>query len=186
VRYATTSDATTYGYYNEQFLNTKIRTLQRTRKNSHGCKSITVRYAKMRVATTYEFYNEWFSVTQIRTLQWTRRNSHGCKSITVRYATTNDARTYKCYNQQVLITQIRTVQRTRRNILGRRSKCVCITCRALPLWLERQSSSLLPSVRSSYQFSSVICLFVQCITVKYINFILFLHYIFILCYIFPV
>jgi hypothetical protein len=35
--------------------------------------------------------------------------------------------------------------------------------------------SLLSLVRFSYQFSSVICLFVQRIKVKYINFILFLH-----------
>jgi len=46
---------------------------------------------------------------------------------------------------------------------------------------------VLSSVRFSYQFSSVICLLVQCVKVKYINFVLFLQLIFlILYYIFPV
>jgi hypothetical protein len=54
------------------------------------------------------------------------------------------------------------------------------------LWLERQSSSLLSFVRFSYQFSSVICLFVQGIKVRLINFILFCNIFLILYYIFRV
>jgi hypothetical protein len=57
------------------------------------------------------------------------------------------------------INKIRMLQRTRRNTIGRRSTRVRMPCRAFPLWLERQSSSLLPFVSYSYQFSSVICLF---------------------------
>jgi len=76
-----------------------------------------------------------------------------------------------CYNERILqrtvfINKIRMLQRTRRNTTGRRSTRVRMTCRAFPLWLERQSSSLLSFVRFSYQFSSVICLFVQGTKVK--------------------
>jgi hypothetical protein len=46
---------------------------------------------------------------------------------------------------------------TRRNTAVRRSTRVCITCRNFPLWLERQSLSLLSFVRFSYQFNSVTC-----------------------------
>ena len=67
--------------------------------------------------------------------------------------------------------RIQMLQRTRRNTIGTR---VLMTCRAFPIWLERQSSSLLSFVRFSNQFSSVVCLIVQCIKVKYINFLLFL------------
>jgi hypothetical protein len=74
----------------------------------------------------------------------------------------------------VFINKIRMLQRWRRNTTGRRSTRVRMTSRAFPLWLERLSS-LLSSVRFSYQFSSVICLFVQCVKVRLINFILFLH-----------
>jgi hypothetical protein len=59
----------------------------------------------------------------------------------------------------VLINTIRKLQRTRRNTIGRRNTRVRMTCRAFPLRLERQSSSLLSFVRFSYQFSSVICAF---------------------------
>jgi hypothetical protein len=51
------------------------------------------------------------------------------------------------------------LQRTRRNTIGRRNTRVRMTCRAFPLRLERQSSSLLSFVRFSYQFSPVICAF---------------------------
>jgi len=61
----------------------------------------------------------------------------------------------------VFINKIRMLQRTHWNTIGRRSTRVRMTCRAFPLWLERQSSSLLSFVRSSYQFSSFIWLFVQ-------------------------
>jgi len=43
----------------------------------------------------------------------------------------------------VFINKIRTLQRTRRNTIGRSSTRVRMTCRAFPLGLERQSSSLL-------------------------------------------
>jgi hypothetical protein len=62
------------------------------------------------------------------------------------------------------------LKRTQMKII---STHVHMTCQAFLLWL-----SLLPFVRFSYQFGSVICLFVQCIKFKQINFILFLHYIF--------
>jgi len=51
------------------------------------------------------------------------------------------------------------LRRTRRNTFDRRSTHVRMTFRAFPLWLERQSLSLLWFVRFSYQFSSIICLF---------------------------
>ena len=53
-----------------------------------------------------------------------------------------------------------TGARTQTNTIGRRSTRVRVTCRVFPLRLERQSSSLLSFVRFSYQFSSVIRLFV--------------------------
>jgi hypothetical protein len=78
-----------------------------------------------------------------------------------------------CYNERsyfermlqrtVFINKIRMLQRTQilqrtqRNTIGRRNTHVGMTHRTLPLWLERQSSSLLSFVRFSYQFSSVIC-----------------------------
>ena len=97
------------------------------------------------------------------------------------YATANE-----CYNEQFLTKKkIRMLQWARRNTIGRRSTGV--TCRAFPFWLERQSLSLLSFVRFSYQFSLVICLLVQCVKVKYINFVLFLQLTFlILYYTFPV
>jgi len=66
----------------------------------------------------------------------------------------------KCYNERMLqptvfINKIRMLQRTWRNTIGQDIMRVR-TCRAIPLWLERQSSSLLSFVRFSYQFSSVI------------------------------
>jgi hypothetical protein len=67
--------------------------------------------------------------------------------------------------QRTVIVKIRMLQRTqmlqrtRKNTTGRRNTRVRMTCRAFPLWLERQSSSLSPFVLFSYQFSSVICLF---------------------------
>jgi len=74
----------------------------------------------------------------------------------------------RCYNQRMLqrtafINKIRMLQRTemlqrtRRSTIGRHNTRIRMTCRTLPLWLERQSSSLLSFVRFSYQFSSVIC-----------------------------
>jgi len=41
------------------------------------------------------------------------------------------------------------LQRTRRNTIGRRSTHVPMICLAYPLWLERQSSSLLSFVSFS-------------------------------------
>ena len=77
--------------------------------------------------------------------------------------------------------KIRMLQRTRRDTIGRRSTRLPVTCRAFPLWLKRQSSPWLLFVRFCYQFSSVICLFVRCIKVKYINFILALRLPFWVC-----
>jgi hypothetical protein len=77
-----------------------------------------------------------------------------------------NATTYSFINKIRVIQRTRMQQRTQRNTIGRRSTRVRMTCRAFPLWLERQSSSLLSFVWFSYQFSSVICLFVQCIKVK--------------------
>jgi hypothetical protein len=122
-------------------------------------------------ATTNECYNE--RCYNERMLQRTN-------------ATTNDATTNECYNERMLqrtvfINKVRMIQRTqmlqqtRRNNIGRRSTRVRITCLAFPLRLERQSSSFLSFVRFSYQFSSVTCLFVRCIKVKLINFILLSH-----------
>jgi len=50
----------------------------------------------------------------------------------------------------VFIDKIRTLQRTRRNTIGWHCTRVRMTCRAFPLWLEHQSSSLLSFVRFSY------------------------------------
>jgi len=74
-----------------------------------------------------------------------------------------------CYKERMLqrtvfINKVRMLQRTqmlqrrRRNTIGRRSTRVHIACRAFPLWLECQSSSLLSFVSLSYQFGSVISL----------------------------
>jgi len=80
----------------------------------------------------------------------------------------------RCYDERMLqrtvfINKIRMIQRTqmlqrkRKYTISRRSTRVRMTCLAFPLWSERQSSALLSFVRFSNQFSSVICLFVQCI-----------------------
>ena len=53
------------------------------------------------------------------------------------------------------------LQRTPRKTIGRCRTRVRMMCRAFPLCLERQSSYLFSFVRLIYQFSSVICLFVQ-------------------------
>jgi len=73
---------------------------------------------------------------------------------------------FRMLQLKVFVNKIRMLQRKRRNTIGRRSTRVRMTCLAFPLWLERHSSSLLSFVSFSYQFSSVICLFVQCIKVK--------------------
>jgi hypothetical protein len=100
-------------------------------------------------------------------------------------ATTNEGYNERCYNERfynelmvqrtilkrtmlqrkIFVNKSRMLQRTRSNTIGRRCMRVRMTCRAFPLWLKRQSP-LLPFVRFSYQFSSAICLFVQCIKVK--------------------
>jgi hypothetical protein len=59
--------------------------------------------------------------------------------------------------QTVFINKTRTLRQTQRNTIGLCSTHMCMTCRAFPLWLQHQSSSLLSFVRLSYQFSSVIC-----------------------------
>ena len=57
-------------------------------------------------------------------------------------------------NEIRMLQRIQMLQPTQRNTIGRRSTRVRMTCRAFPLWLDRQSSSLLSFVRLSYQFSS--------------------------------
>jgi len=74
---------------------------------------------------------------------------------TVGYATTNSF-----VNKIWMLHRTQMLKRTRRNTIGRRSTRGRMMCRAFPLRLERQSSSLLSFVRFSYQFSSVICLFI--------------------------
>jgi hypothetical protein len=121
---------------------------------------------------------------------------------TVGYATTNDATTNQCYNERrynerrynepmlqwtILINKIRMLwwtqmlQRTRSNTISWRSTRVEMTWQGFLLRLEHQSSFLLSFVRFSYQFSSVICLFVQRIKVIQINCTLFVHLYFWFC-----
>jgi hypothetical protein len=72
----------------------------------------------------------------------------------------NEATMKGFYKKKIrMLQRTQMLQRKRRNAVGRRSTRVIMTCRAFPLWLERQLSSLLSFVRFSYQFSSVICLF---------------------------
>ena len=84
---------------------------------------------------------------------------------TVGYATTNEcykrtnATTNSFFSKIGMLQRTQMLQGTRRNTIGRRSMRVRMKCRAFPLWLERQSSSLLSFVRFGYQFSLVICLF---------------------------
>jgi len=59
-------------------------------------------------------------------------------SNTLGYATTNSF-----IDKIRMLQRTQTPQRTRRNTIGRRSTRVRMTCRAFPLWLERQSLSLL-------------------------------------------
>jgi hypothetical protein len=107
-------------------------------------------------ATTNECYNE-------RMLQRTNATTNECYN--ERMLQRMNATTNECYNEQFFINKIRMLQRTqilqrtRRNTIGWRSTGVRVTCWSFPLWLERQSPSLLSFVRFSYQFSSVICLF---------------------------
>ena len=63
-------------------------------------------------------------------------------------------------NKIKMLQQTQMLQWTRKNTIGQCSTRVRMMCRAFPLSLESQSSYLLPFVRFSYQFSSVICLFV--------------------------
>ena len=64
-------------------------------------------------------------------------------------------------NKIRILQQTQMLQRTRWNTIGRRTTHVHMMCQAFPLrLLEHQSSPLLSFVRFSYQFSSVICLFV--------------------------
>jgi hypothetical protein len=80
--------------------------------------------------------------------------------------TTNDRTTNECYREQFssiksgCYNEHHILQQTQRSTIGRRSTRVRMTWRAFLLWQGRQSSSLLSFVRFSYQFSSVVCLFV--------------------------
>jgi len=71
-------------------------------------------------------------------------------------------------NKIRILQRTKMLQRTRRNTVGRCSTRVRMTCRAFPLCLERHSSTLLSFVTFSYQFSSVICLFLQCTILIYL------------------
>ena len=107
-------------------------------------------------------------------------------------ATTNECYNERCYNERMLqrtnatmksfFNKIVMLQRMRKNTIGQRSTRLRKRCRGFPLLLELQSSSLLSFLKFSYQFSSVICLFVQFIKVKYINFVLYLHSYFLFCF----
>jgi hypothetical protein len=104
----------------------------------------------------YQIINVQWCMLQRTMLQRTmlQRTNATTNDATTNDATMNDATKNECY------------QRTQRNTIDRRSTRVRMKCRAFPLWLELLSSSLLSFIRCSYQFSSVICLFVQCIKVK--------------------
>jgi hypothetical protein len=91
----------------------------------------------------------------------------------VGYATMNDATT-KMLQQTAFINKIRMLHQMWRNTISRCSMRMRMKCRASLLWLEHLLSFLLSFVTFSYQFSSVICLIVQCIKFKIINFKLFL------------
>jgi len=81
----------------------------------------------------------------------------------------------KMLQRTVFVNKIRMLQRTRRNTIGRRITRVRMTFRVFPLWLERQSSSLLSVVRFSYQFSSVNCS-VQKLNKLILHYYLYLHF----------
>ena len=88
---------------------------------------------------------------------------------TVGYATTNE-----CYNEQFL--SIKSGCYNERGGILLADVARACAWRVGPSCLIRASViNLLSFVRFSYQFSSVICLFVQWINVKYVNFVLFLH-----------
>jgi hypothetical protein len=107
---------------------------------------------------------------------------------------------HMCYNERsynkrllqktVFISGIRILQRTHvlqqtlRNTIGRRSTRMRMTCRAFPLCLDRQSSSLLSFVRISYQFSSVICSFSPLAVLNKLILYYFLDLYFLFCFIF--
>jgi len=55
-------------------------------------------------------------------------------------------------NKIRMLQRTQMLQRTRWNTIGRSRPRVRMKCRAFPLWLERQWSSLLSFVRFSYQF----------------------------------
>ena len=95
-------------------------------------------------------YMKTLSTSYTNTYDSTYFNILNCTNA-VGYATMN-----KCYNKEFLSIEGRMLQRTWRNTTGWQSTRVHMTCRAFPLWLECQSSSLLSFVRFSYQFSSVI------------------------------
>jgi len=117
--------------YNENFIN-KIRMLPRTNATTNSFIN-KIRMLPRTNATTNSFINK------IRMLQ---------------------QRTFinkiRMLQRTVFISKIRMLQQTLRNTVGRRSTRVRVTCRAFPLWLECQSSSLLSSVRFSFHFSSVL------------------------------
>ena len=105
---------------------------------------------RLRLVLTHRTFTAW---------TWPRSVTCTFKRSEVRYNERMLQRTV-FINKIRMLQRTQTLQRTRRNTIGRRSTRVRMTCRAFPLWLERQSSSLLSFVRFSHQFSSVSCLFV--------------------------
>ena len=69
-----------------------------------------------------------------------------------------------------MLQRTEMLQRARRNTIGRRNTRVRMTCRAFPLWLERQATSLLGKVCSQFSLrKDCLCfsnLHVHCIKVK--------------------
>ena len=59
-------------------------------------------------------------------------------------------------NKIRMLKRTQMLQRTRTNTIGWSSTRVRMTCRASPLWLERQSSSLFSFARFSYQLACAI------------------------------
>jgi hypothetical protein len=107
-----------------------------------------------------------------RPRRWSYSRSPMCDLGTQCYTVFPCVRQQLCYNeikfiycsyiqwgmlQRTMLQRTQMLQQTRRNTICRRSTHVFMTCRAFPLSLERQSSSLLLFVRFIYQFSSVIC-----------------------------
>jgi hypothetical protein len=163
--------------YNKQFSSIKLGCYNERRCYNERMLQLTV------------FINKIRMLQRTHTLQWTNATTNSFHQWNQDATMNTDATTNECYNEQflriksrcynehrcpnerklqrtVLINKIRMLQGTPWNTIGRSSTRVRMTCRTFPLWLDRHSSSLLSCVMFSYQFSSVICLFLQCTKVK--------------------